>query len=333
MTKQPVTIIAEVAQGYEGKPVLGELLIKGAAAAGADAIKFQIVYADDVAVPGYRYYDWYQQLEMPEEAWRQLKDSANRCGLAFYSDLSGERALKVAKQIRPDGVKIHSGNFFNHQLVDEALANFPRVLISTGGIQAEELEGFIRRHHLKPGSDQAVFLFGFQADPTPIESTQLARLPALQARLEGFELGFMDHTDGDGPDPIAVSLMALALGLRFFEKHLTLDRALKLEDYMSALEPARFTHYVQTLRRLDAALGSPSLELTQAEVSYRRKMVKKLIAARDLPAGHVLQEPDLVQKRQEFEGDGFSYDPTKVFGRRLAHPIAAGEALRERDLG
>ena len=51
----------KVGRGYEGKPLLGELLMKGAAEAGADAVKFQLVFADDVAVPGYQYYAWHGQ--------------------------------------------------------------------------------------------------------------------------------------------------------------------------------------------------------------------------------------------------------------------------------
>ncbi len=330
--RAPLQIIAEVAQGYEGKPLLGELLIKGAAEAGADAIKFQIVYADDVAVPGYRYYNWYRQLEMDSSVWAQWKRTAHERGINFYTDLSGDRAFDVAKTVQPDAVKIHAGNFFNHRLVDQALETFPKVLVSTGGIRIEELKAFIRQHGLKPGSGRVAFLCGFQADPTPLERTEIARLLAVMARLEGFEVGFMDHTDGDGPDPVAVSVMALALGVRLFEKHLTLDRALKLEDFVSALEPARFGDYVKTLRRLDAAVGSSSLELTDAEMSYRRKMLKKLITARDLPSGHVVGEPDLVQKRQDAEGEGFCHDPAAVLGKKLARAVAAGKALRTEDV-
>lgn len=326
-------IIAEVAQGYEGRRLLGELLIRGAAEAGADAVKFQIVFADDVAVPGYRYYDWYRQLEMPEADWQALKQLAHERGLKFYTDLSGERALAMAARVRPDGVKIHAGNFFNHPLAGEALTRFPTVFVSTGGMELSEIEQFIRRHALAPGGGKAVFLFGFQADPTPVEQNGLARLPELVRRLEGFDVGFMDHTDGAGPDGLGVSLMALGEGVRIFEKHLTLDRALKLEDYASALEPARFAEYVAALRRLEPARGAAAVRTSESERAYRLKMVKKLLAARALPAGHVLSREDVVQKRLDAEGGGFCCDPDRVIGRPLAAAVAAGAPLRETDLG
>lgn len=329
----PLTIIAEIAQGYEGKPVLGEVLIKAAAEAGADAVKFQIVFADDVAMPSYRYYDWYQKLQMPQTVWKDLNALAHERGLRFYADVSGQRALELARQLSLDAVKIHSGNFFNHELVSAALARFPRVLVSTGGIQLQEVERFIASHRLQPDQGKVAFLFGFQADPTPLECNALRRLPGFMQRLHGYEVGFMDHTDGGGDDTIVISVMAQALGVRLFEKHLTLDRALRLEDYASALEPRRFQEYVQTLRRLEAALGTEELTLNQEELAYRAKMLKKLIAVRDLAAGHLLAKSDLVQKRLDVNGHGvFCYDPEIVVGKQLAQPVAAGQPLREDDI-
>lgn len=330
--RRQLTIIAEAAQGYEGKPGLGELLVRAAAAASADAIKFQMVFADDVAVAGYQYYGWYQQLEMAEDSWVRLKEVAHKSGLAFYLDISGERAFQLARRVMPDAAKIHSGNFFNHPLVEQILGTFPRVLVSTGGITVEEIERFIHRHRLEPGAGRVAFLFGFQAEPTPLEENRLARLPMLIRRLEGFEVGFMDHTDGAGDDVIHVSIMAQTLGVRLFEKHLTLDRCLRLEDYASALEPSRFGEYVKTLRRLDIVLGASDLALGDGERAYRRRIVKKLIAMRDLPAGHILTASDFVQKRLDAEGESFCYDSDLVLGRRLAGPIPAGRPLREEDL-
>ena len=41
-------IIAEAAQGYEGDPGLARALVRAAAGAGADALKLQLVYAEEL---------------------------------------------------------------------------------------------------------------------------------------------------------------------------------------------------------------------------------------------------------------------------------------------
>ena len=115
----PPKIIAEVAQGYEGKPDYCDFYIRAAARARADAVKFQIVYADDVSEPGYQYYDWYKQLEMPNAAWRAARTLAAELKILFFVDVSGERALDMARTLEPDGIKFHSSNFFNRARSEE----------------------------------------------------------------------------------------------------------------------------------------------------------------------------------------------------------------------
>jgi len=44
-----IEIIAEIAQGYEGNSTLALMLAKAAVRSGADAVKFQLVYADELA--------------------------------------------------------------------------------------------------------------------------------------------------------------------------------------------------------------------------------------------------------------------------------------------
>lgn len=332
----PLTIIAEAAQGYEGDATLAQLLVKAASAAGADAVKFQMVFADDVVRPTHPGYAWYKKLEMGEAVWEAVKASAHEQGLELYLDLSGAKAMALATRLRPDGVKIHSANFFDHQLLTGALREFPRVLVSLGGITIEEVEASIARHALARRRDQLVFLFGFQAHPTPVGQTNLSRLPVLMRRLEEFEVGFMDHADGVGPDTVSVSLLARALGARWFEKHLTLERERQLEDHVSALDPSQFGGYVRTLRRLEAAWGSPDLALNEAERAYRHKILKRVLAARDLAESHTLTEADVVHKRPDAEADSDAQrlycDTRAVIGRRLARSLRAGEPLAEGDL-
>ena len=64
---QPITVIAEAAQGFEGDPFVARLLVKAAAAGHADMVKFQLVYADELATPEYAYYGLFKQLEMADQ--------------------------------------------------------------------------------------------------------------------------------------------------------------------------------------------------------------------------------------------------------------------------
>jgi N,N'-diacetyllegionaminate synthase len=315
-------VIAEAAQGYEGRPELARLLVRAAAAAKADAIKFQVVFADDLAVPGYQYYGLFQALEMPEAAWRAIRDEAAAKGLGFYVDVLGPRALALARRLGVDGAKLHSTCFFEDDLTAAVFAEFPRILLSLGGIEVGEVTRLLDRH--AAARAKTVVLHGFQAEPTPTEANALARIPLLAQAL-GVEVGFMDHADGAGPDATHVSAMALALGCRTFEKHIGLDRALELEDFVSALPPAAFAEYVETLRRLATALGEASLELTATERGYRGRALKRVVAARDLAPGRVIERADVTLLRPATPGGLERVD--EAIGRTLQKPVERGAAI------
>ncbi len=310
----PVEIIAEAAQGYEGDPTLARMLARGAARAGADAVKFQLVYVDEVLAPGHEHYDIFRSLEMPRKAWEAAAREARREGIKFYLDIFGEQSLREAHALGVDAVKIHSTDFFNASVVDLALELIPRVFVSIGGITADEVEIFLAQHQLRP-EGKVCLLYGFQAEPTPIESNHLNRLRALQERFPGYAFGFMDHTDAASAEALTLPLLALPLGVCCVEKHLTLDRPLRLEDYVSALSVQEFYTFVKTLRRLEPALGTAQLQLTPAELTYRRKAVKAVVASRPLKQGQVVTADDVCLKRPASPGPSTVPHLHEVVGR------------------
>ena len=140
-------------------------------------------------------------------------------------------------------------------------------------------------------------MYGFQSEPTPLEANNLARLSALRAQFPGHRLGFMDHAEAGTEAAECLALLALPYGVVAIEKHMTLDRELELEDYVSALSPSEFGAFVERIRALEPAIGSESLELSEVEYEYRSKAMKVVVARRLLPAGEVITKEDLALKR------------------------------------
>lgn len=324
-----VEIIAEVAQGYEGDATLARLLARGAVRAGADAVKFQLVYADEIATPDYRYYDLFRSLEMPQEAWRVVAEETQTGGARLYLDIYGERSLREAIDLGADGVKIHTTDFFNTRLVRAALDAMPRVIVSLGGISVAELKEFLDLHKVT-SSQQVCFMYGFQAEPTPVESNNLRRLGALKERFPDYRFGFMDHADGGNDDAMSLALMALALDVDCIEKHISLDRTLQLEDYISALAPQQFQVFVQRVRRLEKALGTDNLELTPIEREYRHKAMKVVVANRKLSQGKVVAPEYLDLKRTACPSLSSSlYRIEQVVGHTLMVDVQPNQQITE----
>jgi N-acetylneuraminate synthase/sialic acid synthase len=133
-------------------------------------------------------------------------------------------------------------------------------------------------------------------------------------------IGLSSHDSG-----IAMATAAYVLGARVIEKHFTLNRALKGTDHAFSLEPVGLRKLVRDVRRCRLALGDGTKKMYPSEAAPVTKMAKKLVAARDLPAGHVLTEDDLAAKSP---GDGLPpYEQDRLIGRVLRHPVAADSAL------
>ena len=204
-----------------------------------------------------------------------------------------------------------------------------RVFVSFGGITAEELEDFIKLHGIKP-SPQVCFMYGFQSEPTPIASNNLLRLNSLKSRFQNYRFGFMDHADGATNDAMTLALMALPLGIDCIEKHISLDRHLELEDYVSALPPESFGTFVRQIKHLEPSLGTADLKPTDLELEYRRKALKVVVANRLLKKGEPVNIESLALKRvaQRMESGFNSLE--QVEGRVLNVEVEPNQQLIER---
>ncbi|MHB2168629.1 N-acetylneuraminate synthase family protein [Alsobacter sp. R-9] len=321
-------IIAEAAQGHEGNETYALHLIKAAAQAGADAVKFQLVIADDLAEPDYEYYPWYKKVEFTEDQWIGLSGAAKSLGIKLIMDVFGSTGARIVRRLDVHAVKLHAADFFNDELIQSAYEAAPLVILSSAGILLDELQDKIEWLRKRDLLARTILFCGYQAEPTPIEKTSLGRLVALRALAPEARVGFMDHTRGDGPDSSIVSAMAIALDVDYVEKHLTIDRFMKFDSFVSALTPSEFAAYVEQMRRAETVNGSYKYELLPEELVYRDKYIKKLIFTRDLVQGSLIEPGAMTLKRtgRIGAGEGF-HNPAEVVGRRLVRSVKAGDAV------
>ncbi|MDX9713878.1 MAG: N-acetylneuraminate synthase family protein [Dissulfurispiraceae bacterium] len=301
-----IEIIAELAQGFEGRPEQARLLLKAAAAAGADAAKFQLVFADELATPGYKYYDLFRSLEMPDDVWSDLASYANSLNIGLYLDVFGSRSLQLAEKIGAKVVKLHGTDIVNIDLLKTiADSSIPTILFGAGGACLSELDQAIRILDDK----QIIVLLGFQGYPTPNEANQISRISLLARYFSQYHqhvtVGFADHAPSESPLGFALAATAIGAGARVIEKHLTLAQVMKLEDYESALNPDVFADFCSIVRGCAEALGESELHedfgMNQSEINYRKMVRRHVIACKDLEAGTILSPSDLSLKRSSSE--------------------------------
>jgi len=294
--KNKIEIIAEIAQGYEGNEKLINLLTRGAIASNADAVKFQLVYADELATPDYEYYELFKDLEMDKSIWIDVCNQIHNAGKKVYFDVFGLLSLDVAKEIGADGVKLSTTEFYNNALFDRAIAQFDTLYLSVGGIPVEDIDQKLSALSVEQVK-KICLMYGFQSEPTPLDQNNLNKLSIFKNRYPNFRVGFMDHSDGALDDAYHLPLVAMGTGIHVIEKHITLDRELEIEDYISGVTPSEFIRFVSLVRRFESVLGVNSLVLTKQEQTYRNKATKSVVAICDLKAGDTLTLDSVALKR------------------------------------
>jgi N,N'-diacetyllegionaminate synthase len=318
-------IIAEAAQGYEGKPHLAALLVQAAAAAGADAIKFQLVYADELATPDYQHYALFKTLEMPDAVWRDVKQLADEKNVALYLDVFGSRSLALAETLGCRAVKVHSTDMANPGLLHEiAESRVPTVLLSSAGCTTAEIEEALATFARK----DVVLLHGFQGYPTPCNANHLARIEALRSVFQksGTKgvVGFADHAPADDPMRFLLPAAAIGAGALVIEKHLTLSKVMKLEDHEAALSPDELAEFVERMHECIAAVGSRGA-MHESELQYRTKTRKHVVALKDIEAGSVVDARSVGLLRTSSTEPVYAVG--EVAGKRAKTRIAKGSAV------
>lgn len=324
-----IKIIAELAQGFEGKPEQAQLLVLGGARAGADAVKMQLVYADELCTPDYKDYRLFRTLEMPDSVWQGLANSARDLGVELHLDVFGPRSLALADSIGAAAVKIHGTDMGNVGLLRTvARSNVKQVLLGAGGGILPEIQQAI---DLLAGKE-VVVLLGFQGYPTPNETNQIARvrhLAELLSKHQNVTIGFADHAPPNSPLSLALAATAFGAGARVFEKHLTLSQVMKLEDHEAALNPDQFAEFATSLRACQDAWGQvgagPDFGMSDAETHYRNWTRKQVVACQPIKAGTPIAPEAVLLKRTPSKE--FLTDLDSVYGKIVRRDIAVNQAI------
>jgi len=303
-------VIAEIGVNHEGDLDTAFRLIDEAARGGADAVKFQTYKADKLASknsPSYwdlsaepttsqrelfSKYDGFGDAE-----YRALAEHASKRDVIFCSTPFDLDAVELLAPMMPF-FKIASADITNLPLLDAVAAHGKPILLSTGASHLSEIEAANRRMRQHLPAEQVGLLHCVLEYPTPYSDANIAAIGHLRKVFPDQPIGYSDHTR---PDPaMLVLLRAWMLGAMIIEKHFTHDKTLPGNDHYHAMNEEDLRRFRDGVALLQTTEGSPIKQVLPAEEIARRNARRSLVAARDLPVGHVLQREDLAIKRPAF---------------------------------
>jgi N,N'-diacetyllegionaminate synthase len=300
----PAFVIAEAGVNHNGELDLAFKLIDAAAAAGADAVKFQTFIASEVITAEAAKAEYQKtttgeqesQLEMVKRLelsfgdFRKLKMYCDDQGITFLSTPFDLKSVDFLAGLGVVALKISSGDLTNDPLLRHVAAQKRPVILSTGMSDMDEVREALAVINAA-GNNDVILLQCVTNYPAAAEDINLRAMLSMQSAFD-VNVGYSDHTLG-----IEIPLAAVALGACVIEKHFTLDKNFAGPDHRASLEPHEFKAMVEGIRKVEASLGDGRKVPAASEASNAAVARRSIVASRDISAGTVITPAEITFKR------------------------------------
>jgi pseudaminic acid synthase len=329
---KPVYVIAEISANHGQDFATAVDLVRGAHAAGADAVKLQTYTADTITIdsdaPAFRpgsgslwegttLHSLYETAYTPWEWQPRLKAIADDLGIDCFSSPFDPTAVDFLMAMDVPAFKVASFELVDLPLIRKMAQTGRPLIMSTGMATDDEIDEAVAAAR-DGGAREIALLKCTSAYPSPPEAVNLRAIPAMAERW-AVPIGLSDHTQG-----IAVPAAAVALGASLVEKHVTMSHADATADAAFSLDLSEFAAMVDAIRTVERALGRPSIGPTPEEADSRR-FRRSLFVVEDVDAGERLTERNVRSIRPAAGMHPREYEA--VLGRRAAVAIARGTPL------
>ena len=267
---------------------------------------------------GKTYGEHRQFLELSDEEHYEVYKYAKSLGLDFVETLCAKGCLSLLHLFTPDRLKVASRDLTNLPLLEALAETRIPIILSTGMAGKKELDEaleVITKYH-----DNIAILHCVSQYPTEPDNLNLLTIRYLQKHYGQYTIGFSDHTIG-----IAAPIVAVGMGAKIIEKHITIDRGMKGTDQKGSLGPDGVRRMVRDIRLVEHWLGTEDLYIDRSVAASKVKLERSIASNKDLKVGHIITENDI---HMLSPGDGFKWsERSLLIGKKLKTFVPKNEII------
>ena len=311
MKKNNTIIIAEAGVNHNGKLAVAKKLVNAAKNVGADIVKFQTYRTENIVTksskkaiyqkkykPKESQYNMLKNLELSFKEFEILSRTCSKKKIEFLSTGFDINSIKFLNSINQKRFKIPSGEITNYPLLRFIGKKKKEIILSTGMSNLKDIELAIKvLTDFGTPLKKITILHCNSAYPTHPKDVNLKAMITIKNNF-GVKVGYSDHTLG-----IEAAIIAVSLGAKIIEKHLTLNKKSAGPDHATSVEPHVFKKMVSAIRRTEEYLGKEKKVMTKNESENKNVVRKSIVASKDIKKGENFSEVNLATKRP---GEGIS---------------------------
>jgi len=317
---KPVFIVAEAGMNHNGDFQIAKKMIKAATNFGADAIKFQTIFPDELyaSKDNNQLYNLINKWSFNKKQHKELKKYAEKNKIEFFSAPVGNRSANLLFEIGCKCFKIASGELTNLELIKNIAKMKRPMIVSTGLSTPQEITSAVKI--IRKQKCPFVLLHCNASYPSPLNDVNLRNIEYLN-EVYGVPIGFSDHTMGN-----EACLAAVSLGACIIEKHFTLDKKMKGPDQKLSADVSDFKELVTKIRIVEKTFGTLRKGPTPSEKKFVTLLRKSLVANKDITKNTKIKKSMLTSLRP---GIGISLAKIdKLVGMRIKKNIKKGTILK-----
>ncbi|WP_035758507.1 N-acetylneuraminate synthase family protein [Granulicoccus phenolivorans] len=271
----PAFITGEIGINHNGDIENATKLIKIAAEAGCDAVKFQ-KRTPEICTPRDQwdvmrdtpwgrmpYIEYRHKVEFGEDGYAEIAKTCAEHGIEWFASPWDEPSVDFLEKFDVPAHKVASASLTDDGLLKKLAGTGKTIILSTGMSTMEQIEHAVET----VGTQNLILAHATSTYPAQAEELNLRMINTLAAKYPEVPIGYSGHETG-----LQTSLAAVVLGASFLERHITLDRAMWGSDQAASVEPGGLERLVRDIRVVEAALGDGVKKVYDSELGPMKKL-------------------------------------------------------------
>jgi N,N'-diacetyllegionaminate synthase len=319
-----IAIVAEIGLNHDGKLKKALRIVKLAADAGFDAVKFQIFSPDRfVSKDDISRFKRVKKLNLKDEDYLEIQKYANKIGIHMLGSAISEDKVSLCSKLGK-AIKVASGDINFLPTINKIIKKKKIILLSSGNSTMEEIEKIIKHIKKKIGKkikDKLILLHCVSAYPTPNNQSNVKKIIYFKKRFKFLKIGYSNHCIE--PEPI---LAAVCYGASVIEVHITESKkSKKFRDHLLSFDKKNMNSLVKSIRKIKETVKIFSKKPMKSEEKVHL-MRKGLVTSKDIKKGQYLKLSDISFARP---ATYFSaHDIDKIIGKKINVSLKKGQLFK-----
>ena len=332
--KSKIEIIAEIGVNHNGDLSKAIKLVQLAKKCGADAVKFQTFFADEICKTNAKkaiyqskttpknlsHYEMLKSLEFEKEEFYKIFKFCKKLKIKFISTPYDVKSVNLLKKLNIDAYKVASTDLVDTILHKEIIKTKKPVIISTGASKLNEIKKTILLYKRQKNKNISL-LHCVSNYPCSKKSLNLNVITTLK-RTFNLPVGFSDHYNGNKAAELAV-----ALGAKLIEKHFTLDNKRKGFDHKISLNFKKFKEMVLKIKEAETFLGNIKINDENKSKKEITSLKRTYFLNKSFKKGKKLKIDDITTKR--IGKNSSLKNLLKLIGKKAAKDLLDGSEINE----